>query len=108
MISDWGNKWIPNDGSPWPYTPNPVPPPQSIPIIPPLPTGFLWTQEMLDEWRDIIGRVRKLEERLMELGDRGECVEDPSKGDYLDEIQALLDKAKAKRQAENDARDNGN
>lgn len=84
VIGDFGNRWIPK-------------PQDSIPFIPHVPVQSPWTPEMLAEWRDIIARVKAMEERLMELGEQMDCVEDPSKLDYLDDIQRLLDKAKARR-----------
>ena len=69
VIGDFGNRWIPK-------------PQDSIPFIPHVPVQSPWTPKMLAEWRDIIARVKAMEERLM---------------DYLDDIQRLLDKAKARR-----------
>lgn len=85
VMGDWGNKFIPQPHG------------GSIPFIPHVPVQSPWTQEMLDQWRDLIDRVKKMEERLMELGEKIECVEDPSKLNYLDEIQRLLDKEKSLR-----------
>jgi acetyl esterase/lipase len=87
VMADWGRDWL---------HPRPVPYPVPLPYpVPQPPPAGVWTQEMLDQFRNLIERVKKMEERLMQLGEQVECVEAPEKMHYLDEIQKLLDRARA-------------
>ncbi len=79
-MGDWGRTWIPPAGAG-------IGPTTTIIQTP-------WTQEMLDQWRELIQSVKRMEEKLMSLGEQTPCVEDPEKLNYLDEIQKLLDQAK--------------
>ena len=67
MISDWGKEHIPSQ-------------------IPGQPD--IWTRKMLDQFEDLLDRVKKLEDAA------GGCPEDdPSKRDYLKKIRKILDEA---------------
>lgn len=85
MIADWGRQWIPGPlpGSPtWPFTPS-IPP---IPLAPPPTPAPMWPKEMLDQFEDLLRRVKELEDKL------GGCpCEEPQKLDYLKEIRKLIE-----------------
>lgn len=82
MIADWANKHIqPQPPYQWPV----VAPPFPAPYTPP-PAPSPWTQKMLDEFRELIERVRVLEEKV----DPCPCP-DASKLNFLDAIQKQLD-----------------
>ena len=72
MMADHAKKWwpdpaIPNREFPWAY---PVP----------------WTRKQLDEFEDILRRIKDIEDRL------GGCpCEEPEKLDYLKDIRKRLD-----------------
>ena len=83
MVADWGYKWIPAPSLPI-YPTNPfVPSPWTT-----LP-GVVWTQEMLDEFRELLKRVKELEDKV----DPCPCP-DESKVAALDKIQEALDELK--------------
>jgi hypothetical protein len=84
MIADWAQRWIPGPFQPaaplppiiWPY-------PQTVPNFP--PPAPVWPIEMLDQFEDLLQRVKKLEDAA------GGCAnEDPRKLDYLKEIRKLI------------------
>jgi hypothetical protein len=79
----------PVGGTPLPWSPQPVQP------WPTTPTAPLWTQEQLDEAMEILRKVKEMEDAL------GGCpCEDASKLDFLNEIQARLDRLKEDRDGE--------
>ena len=85
MIADWGRNWIPGPLPQAPHLPPIIwPYPQTVPnTAPPAP---VWPKEMLDQFEDLLRRVKRLEDAA------GGCPnEDPSKLDYLKEIRKLIE-----------------
>jgi hypothetical protein len=70
MVADWGHKWnpFPNDPDPF-YNPTTTQP-------------LIWPQEKVEEFEDLLKRVKELEDKL------GGCpCEDPKKVDFLEDIK---------------------
>ena len=78
FIADWANRWIPDQPEPWS--------PWSIPGHSPSP-AFPWTREQLDQFEDILRKVKEMEDKL------GGCpCEEPGKMDFLKKIRERLDR----------------
>ena len=93
MMADWARTWIP---SPMPF-PNKPPNWPYPPLTPaPAPPAPVWPKEMLEQFEDLLRRVKALEDAA------GGCpCEEPGKLDYLAEIRKLIESGEtnAQRQA---------
>lgn len=95
MVADYAHKWYPDPAAPWvsPTTAPPplfpqVPSPQMPPIQP-----HKWTRQELDEFEDILRRIKDIEDKA------GGCpCEDPSKLDFLKDIRARIEAEEAEAQ----------
>jgi hypothetical protein len=86
VMSDWAHRWIPQPGIP-PWTPSPSDPyPYPEPAT---PRQVEWDPQMLKEFRDLLERVKRLDEQ----GGTKPCLEaDERKQDFLADIKEQLDR----------------
>lgn len=86
MIADWGHRWMPDDYFRQPPRRDTLPLPQVPPTSPFAPFDRGWPREMLDQFEDILKRVKEMEDKL------GGCpCEEPEKMDFLKAIRERLD-----------------